>query len=78
PVALAGVARAQTKAAPAPVVTLPARQALELTATAAAFPVAPEQVDAYGLFVFGIGTGSLLIVLIPLALALWRMNRGQR
>jgi hypothetical protein len=45
------------------------------TATAEAFPLAPEETDSFAATAFGLAICSMLIVLIPLAFGLWRMNR---
>ncbi len=69
-----------------PAATLSPSQAIDLTATqliakydatATAYPVSEEQVDAYGAFVFVLAFGSLLIVFVPLLFGVWWMNRGK-
>lgn len=69
-----------------PFATLSPRQAIDLTATqliakydatATAYPVAEEQVDEYGAFVFILAFGSLLIVFVPLLFGVWWLNRGK-
>lgn len=45
------------------------------TATAEAFPIAPEDTDDFAAVAFGLGIGSMLLVLVPLGFGLWRMNR---
>lgn len=68
---------------PAPLATAPAldqtaTQILaQYTATAEAFPVPPEQVDAFGLFTFTLAIGSMLLVLLPLGVGFWWLNRGK-
>lgn len=74
------LAQTAERATPSPVrteapVDLTATQLLaKYTATAEAFPVPAEQVDEFGGFTFTIVIGSMLIVLIPLAIGLWRIN----
>jgi hypothetical protein len=45
------------------------------TATAEAFPLAPEETEGFAAAAFGLGICSMLIVGTPLAFGLWRMNR---
>lgn len=45
------------------------------TATAEAFPLAPEDTDDFAAVAFGLGICSMLLVLVPLGFGLWRMNR---
>jgi len=45
------------------------------TATAEAFPIAPEETDDFAAVAFGLAICSMLLVLVPLAFGLWRMNR---
>ena len=48
------------------------------TATAEAFPLAPEDTDDFAATAFGLGLCSMLIVLVPLAFGLWRLNRAPK
>jgi hypothetical protein len=45
------------------------------TATAEAFPIAPEDTEGFAAVAFGVAICSMLLVLIPLGFGLWRMNR---
>jgi hypothetical protein len=45
------------------------------TATAEAFPIAAEDTDDFAAVAFGLTICSMLLVLIPLAFGIWRMNR---
>jgi hypothetical protein len=45
------------------------------TATAEAFPIAAEYTDDFAAVAFGLTICSMLLVLIPLAFGIWRMNR---
>ena len=47
------------------------------TATAEAFPIAPEQTDDFAAVAFGVAICSMLLVLMPLCFGLWRMNRAR-
>ena len=81
---LAGLVHAQT---PPPLTrTLSPREQIDLdatrilagyTATAAAIPITPEETDSFTAAAFGMAICSMLLVLVPLAFGLWRMNRSK-
>ena len=48
------------------------------TATAEAFPIAPEDTENFAAVAFGVAICSMLLVLVPLGFGLWRMNRPDR
>ncbi len=47
------------------------------TATAAAMPITPDDTDSFTTAAFGMVICSMLLVLIPLAFGVWRMNRSR-
>jgi hypothetical protein len=77
-----GLVQAQT---PPPTSTLSPMEQIDLdatrilagyTATAEAFPIAPEDTEDFAAVTFSIAICSMLLVLIPLGFGLWRMNRS--
>lgn len=45
------------------------------TATAEAFPLAPEDTENFAAVTFGVAICSMLLLLVPLGFGLWRLNR---